>query len=245
MSDTVRRIAMWSGPRNISTVMMRSWGSRPDTFVCDEPLYAHYLRETRAPHPGADEVIRSQETDWRRVVAWLTEYEPPGKSCFYQKHMTHHLLPGIDRSWLGLVTNAFLIREPHEVVASFIQVVPNPRIEDTGLPQQVEIFEHVGRLTGRTPPIVDARDVLLAPERTLRLLCGALDVEFDAAMLSWPPGPRDTDGVWAKHWYGAVIRSSTFAPYRPKNDPIPKELTGLLDEARSLYARLHELRLGG
>src|SRR6516165_2214319 len=133
-SQSLLRMAMWSGPRNISTAMMRAWGNRPDTFVCDEPLYAYYLRTTGVAHPGADEVIRSQEGDWRKVVAWLTEHEPPGKAIFYQKHMTHHLLPEIDRSWLDRVTNVFLIREPREVVISFAKVVPNPCLEDTGLP---------------------------------------------------------------------------------------------------------------
>jgi hypothetical protein len=241
----VRRIAMWSGPRNISTAMMRSWGSRPDTIVCDEPLYAHYLRTTRLAHPGADEVLGSQENDWRKVVAWLTEHEEPGKSVFYQKHMAHHLLPSIERGWLGKVTNAILIREPREVVASFLKVVPNPRIEDTGFPQQVEIFEFVWQTTGRVPPVIDARDVLTDPERALRLLCAALELEFAPAMLSWPAGPRATDGVWAKHWYDAVLRSTRFEPYRARDVSIPKELDGLVDEARRLYARLHEHRLGG
>src|SRR6266851_353250 len=115
MLSSIRRIAMWSGPRNISTAMMRAWGNRPDSFVCDEPLYAHYLVRTRAPHPGIDEVIAHQENDWRKVVAWLTGPVPDGKAIFYQKHMTHHLLPAIDRGWLDRVTNAFLIRAPREV----------------------------------------------------------------------------------------------------------------------------------
>jgi len=241
----VRRIAMWSGPRNISTTMLRSWGSRPDTFVCDEPLYAHYLRKTGLPHPGAEEVLRSQENDWRKVVAWLTGHEEPGKTVFYQKHMTHHLLPEIDRGWLGSVTNAFLIREPREVLASFLKIVPNPRLEDLGFPQQAEIFEHVRRETGSIPPVVDARDVLTEPEASLRALCDALEVEYTPSMLSWPAGPRDTDGVWAKDWYDAVLRSTGFEPYRPREVSIPTEHEGLLSEASRLYEKLHRHRLGG
>jgi hypothetical protein len=240
----VRRIAIWSGPRNISTAMMRSWGNRPDTFVCDEPLYAHYLLRTGVAHPGADEVIRAQENDWRKVVAWLTEYDPPGKSIFFQKHMTHHLLPEIDRGWLGRVSNAFLIREPREVVTSFVRIAGTPRLEDTGLPQQLEIFDLVRRRTGQVPPVLDARDVLDNPERLLRLLCAAVDVEFTEAMLSWPPGPRDTDGVWARHWYDAVLKSTTFQPYRPKNEPVPPHLAGMLEEAEAIYRQLHQHRLG-
>jgi hypothetical protein len=240
----VRRIAMWSGPRNISTALLRSWGNRPDTFVCDEPLYAHYLLKTGVPHPGADEVIRSQENDWRKVVAWLTEHVPDGKAVFYQKHMTHHLLPEIDRGWLDRVSNAFLIREPREVVTSFVRIAGTPRLEDTGYPQQLEIFNLVRAHTGRVPPVIDARDVLEDPPRLLRLLCAALDVDFTEAMLSWPPGPRATDGVWAKYWYDAVVKSTTFQPYRPKDDPVPPHLAGLLEQAEAIYRRLHEHRLG-
>src|SRR4029077_8623932 len=167
---------MWSGPRNISTAMMRSWGNRPDTFVCDEPLYAHYLARTGVPHPGADEVIRLHENDWRKVVDWLTGPVPEGRSIFYQKHMTHHLLPEIERGWLDRVAHAFLIREPREVITSFVRIAGTPRLEDTGYPQQLEIFEHVCRQTGRTPPVVDSRDVLTDPPRMLRLVSEALDV---------------------------------------------------------------------
>jgi hypothetical protein len=179
------RIAMWSGPRNISTAMMRSWGNRPDTFVCDEPLYAHYLRNTDVEHPGRDEVIASQENDWRKVVAWLTGPAPQGRAIFYQKHMTHHLLPEIDRNWLGAVTNCFLIRDPREMITSLLKFLPSPNLRDTGLPQQVEIFDWVRRHTGSVPPVVDSKDVLLQPRRMLGLLCEAIGVAFTEAMLSW------------------------------------------------------------
>lgn len=234
---------MWSGPRNISTALLRSWGNRADTFVCDEPLYAHYLLKTGVQHPGADEVIRSQQNDWRKVIARLTEYEPPGKSIFYQKHMTHHLLPEIDRGWLDRVTNAFLIREPREVVTSFVKIAGTPRLEDTGFPQQLEIFNWVRKRTGRIPPIVDSHDVLEDPPRLLRLLCESLGVDFTDAMLSWPPGARDTDGVWAKYWYDAVLKSTTFGPYKPKNEPVPPHLAGLLADAEAIYRELYEHRL--
>ena len=185
------RIAMWSGPRNISTAMMRSWGNRPDTAVCDEPFYAHYLQVTGYDHPGADEVIASGETDWRKVVARLTGAAPAGKHIFYQKQMTHHLLPDIDRAWLGAVTNCFLIRDPREVITSYIKKNQDPALEDLGFVQQAEIFEWVREHTNAIPPVVDARDVLENPERMLRSLCHAVGVEFTEAMLSWPPGARD------------------------------------------------------
>jgi len=239
----MRRIAMWSGPRNISTAMMRSWGNREDTFVCDEPLYAHYLVRTRAPHPGADEVIQFHEADWRKAVKWLTEFEPEGKEIFYQKHMTHHLLPDIDRGWLDDLTHAFLIREPREVVTSFLKIAGTPKLEDTGLRQQLEIFDWVRTRSGSVPPVVDARDVLENPQHVLRLLCEALGVDFTESMLSWPPGPRETDGIWAKHWYDSVLKSTTFQIYRPKNEPVPEHLAGLLREAEEVYQQLYEFRL--
>src|SRR5262245_13727010 len=148
------RLAMWSGPRNISTAMMRSWGNRPDTFVCDEPLYAYYLLATGVSHPGADEVIRHHTSDWRQVVQDLTEFEPPGKTIFYQKHMTHHLLPEIDRGWLDRVHNCFLIRDPQEVIPSYIKKNPHMDLADSGFPQQLEIFRWVRERTGNTPPVI-------------------------------------------------------------------------------------------
>jgi hypothetical protein len=237
------RLAMWSGPRNISTAMMRSWGNRPDTFVCDEPLYAHYLHATGKRHPMADEIIAAGETDWRAVVAWLTGPVPEGKSVFFQKHMAHHLLPGIDRGWLSEVTNCFLVREPREMLTSLIKVVPDAKLEDTGLPQQVEIFELVRRETGTTPPVLDAKDVLDDPRGVLLRLCERLGVEFTAVMLNWPPGPRETDGVWAPHWYQQVETSTCFRPFAPKNEPLPEEFQPLLAECEEYYDELHSQRL--
>jgi hypothetical protein len=234
---------MWSGPRNISTALMRSWGNRPDTFVCDEPLYAHYLLKTGLDHPGAAEVIANQENNWRRVVSWLTGPIPEGRGIFYQKHMTHHLLPEIDREWLGRVSNAFLIREPREMIVSLAKVIRRPTLRDTGLPQQVKIFDWVQARTGKIPPVIDSRDVLESPRAVLAALCDAVGVEFREEMLAWPPGPRATDGIWAKHWYANVEKSTSFEPYRPKNDPVPDELAELADHCDSLYQTLYRHRL--
>ena len=243
MTQNPLRIAMWSGPRNISTAMMRSWGNRPDTYVCDEPFYAHYLVQTNLVHPGGDEVIRHQENDWRKVAAWLTGPIPEGKTIFYQKHMAHHLLPNMERGWLDEVTNCFLIREPREMLTSLLHFLPQPTLADTGLPQQLEIFQQVTQRTGRTPPILDARDVLNDPRRTLGLLCDTLNVPFTEAMLSWPPGPRKTDGVWAKYWYAAVEKTTTFQPYKPKSALVPESLKELLEECEDLYHELYQHRV--
>ena len=244
------RIAMWSGPRNISTAMMRSWGNRPDTAVIDEPFYAYYLERTGKGHPVAAKVIAAGETNWRKVAGRLTKDPiPGGKRILFQKQMTHHLLPEIDRGWLLEVTNCFLIRDPAEVIISYIKKNPDPMLEDLGFVQQREIFEFVrshrpsGRHIGPVPPVVDARDVLQNPERTLRLLCDAIGVSFDQAMLSWPAGLRETDGVWAKHWYDAVARSTSFEPYKPRGGNIPRSLREIYERCRESYEHLHKFRL--
>lgn len=237
------RIAMWSGPRNISTAMMRAWGNRADTFVCDEPLYAHYLKVTSIDHPGREEVIAHHESDWRKVTAWLTGPVPEGKSIFYQKHMAHHLLGNIERGWLDQLTHCFLIRDPREMLTSLMKNLPNPTIEDTGLPQQVELVEYVKSRTGHTPPILDARDVLEAPREMLAALCDRVGVPFDENMLHWPPGRRETDGIWAKHWYTAVEKSTEFEPYRPKDELVRETLRALLTQCVGHYEHLSELRI--
>ena len=234
---------MWSGPRNISTALLRSWGNRPDTFVCDEPLYAHYLLATGLDHPGREEILREHETDASRVIAWLTGEVPGGKRIFYQKHMAHHLLPGMERSWLRELKHAFLIRDPREMLTSLIRVVPEPRLEDTGLPQQWELFRRA-ETGGRTPPpVVDARELLENPAGLLASLCTALDVPFMESMLRWEAGPRGTDGVWARYWYGSVEASTGFRPYRPKRDPLPARLEPLHGDCRDIYQRLFSRRL--
>jgi len=222
---------------------MRSWENRADTVVCDEPLYAHYLQETGLPHPGREEVLASQDSDWRRVARFLTGDIPLNKSFFYQKHMAHHLLPQTGREWLLKLTHVLLVRDPAEVLTSLVKVTPNPTISDTGFPQLSELFEWLRESTGVDPVVIDSRDVLREPERHLRALCGVLDVPFDPAMLAWPAGRRPTDGVWAEYWYAAVEASTGFTPYRPKTEQVPAELQPVLNTCRPIYERLYAHRL--
>ena len=237
------RIAMWSGPRNISTAMMRAWGNRGDTVVIDEPFYAFYLKATGKKHPGAGEVIAAGEIDWRKVVAQLTDPIPNDKRIFFQKQMTHHLLPEVDRQWLDAVTNCFLIRDPRDVIASYIKQWENPALEDLGYVQQAEIFDFVRTRAKSLPPILDAKDVLENPEQMLRLLCKLVGVEFSESMLSWPPGLRETDGVWARYWYTEVARTTSFRPYRPMHGEVPERLREAYERCRECYQRLYEHRL--
>ena len=235
---------MWSGPRNISTAMMRSWANRADTAVIDEPFYAYYLKRTAKDHPMAKEVIAAGETNWQNIAEQLRKAPVPGeKPIFYQKQMTHHLLPEMDRGWLSDLTNCFLIRDPREVILSYVKKNPEPALEDLGFVEQCEIFDFVCDRTGSLPAVIDADDVLKDPERILRSLCDAIGVAFDKAMLSWPPGLRDTDGIWAKHWYDAVAKSTGFEPYKPRDGDIPDSLVELYESCRQCYERLYQHRL--
>ena len=190
-------------------------------------------------------MLAHHEQDWREVARRLTGPVPGGKAIFYQKHMAHHLLPGIERDWLDALENCFLIRDPREVLTSLAQKLDDPRLEDTGLPQQLAIYEQVHERTGRRPPVIDARDVLVDPEQVLGLLCEALGVGFTREMLSWPAGRRDTDGIWASHWYEKVEASTAFGRYRPKPDPLPQDMSDLHRRCVEYYEVLHRHRLGG
>jgi hypothetical protein len=201
------------------------------------------LKATGKEHPGADEVIARGESGWRQVIAQLTSPIPNGKQIFFQKQMAHHLLPEVSREWLGAVTNCFLIRDPREVIASYVKKREDPALPDLGFTQQVEIFDFVRTQTKSVPPVIDAKDVLENPERMLRLFCEAVGVEFSDSMLSWPPGLRDTDGIWARHWYGEVAKTTSFQPYRPSAAKIPAHLRQIHDRCRELYERLYEYRL--
>jgi hypothetical protein len=230
---------MWSGPRTVSTALMRAWENRPDTVVVDEPLYAFYLDRTGLDHPGRDEVIASQPTDWRVVLDRLTAGPlPPGVTVGYAKHMTHHLLPEVDRAALAPLRHAHLIRDPRELLASYARVRTEPTLADLGIVQQAEIFEAFGG------PVVDSRDLLAEPAGILGALCAALDVPFDDRMLSWPAGPRASDGVWAPYWYASVHSSTGFAAYRPPASPLPARLEPLAERCLPYFERLHRYRLG-
>ncbi len=230
MAAMTVRVAMWSGPRNISTALMRSFDARGDCLVVDEPLYAHYLMRTGLDHPARDEVIASQPTRWEEVADTLTG--PVATDVYYQKHMAHHLLPDVGRDWLARVDNAMLIRDPAHVVASYAKVRGEPTLADLGYPQQVEIFRRYGG------PVVDAGRLLHDPAAVLGRLCDALHIPYRSTMLNWAPGRRRTDGVWAPHWYSAVERSTGFGRYDPTAAIVPDHLRHLVDAAQPFYDEL-------
>lgn len=239
------RIAMWSGPRNISTAMMRAFENRSDAAVSDEPFYAAYLQDTGLDHPMRTEILGSQPRDWSQVVEAITGPVPGGRAVWYQKHMTHHMRPGFGREWIDQMCNAFLIRPPEAVVASYVEKREDVTLADIGFPQQVELFDRVADRTGQAPPVVEASDVLADPEGTLRRLCSACRIEFDGAMLAWPPGRRASDGVWAPAWYDKVERSTGFGRAREtmRMEDLPPVLRKIAEAGRPLYERLAPHRI--
>lgn len=210
------RLAMWSGPRNLSTAMMRSWENRPDCVVVDEPFYACYLQATGIEHPMYQAVIASQPTDWDVVASSLTTAECDA-AVFYQKHMTHHMLKGVDLSWTAKLEHCFLTRNPYEVVNSYAQKRDSITADDIGIIRQLELYDEITAITGTRIPVIDSGEVLADPAATLNSLCAWLDIPFADEMLKWPAGARDSDGIWAKHWYQAVEQSTGFEPLRDRN----------------------------
>ena len=238
MSEPVRRIAMWSGPRNLSTAMMRSFSSRPDCAVSDEPFYAAYLAATGIVHPMNDAVLASQPRDPHQVAADMLGPVPGGRPVWYQKHMAHHMVDGFPLDWMDGVTNVFLLRRPERVLASYAQKREEVSLRDIGFAEQAALFDRVADRLGHAPPVVDSEDVRRDPRGTLSALCAAIDLPFDAAMLSWPKGQHPADGVWAPHWYGAIFDSTGFAPPDEKVVDLPAHLRLIADEARVFYERM-------
>lgn len=233
---------MWSGPRNISTAMMRAFENRPDTVVVDEPLYAAYLARTGIDHPAREAVMKSQPTDLDAAVAALFGPLPPGRRVHYAKHMAHHVSRDMDLGWTLRVRNVLLIRDPVEVVASYVRARETCEPDDIGLPQQDWLLE-LWNGHGIDVPILDAGDFLDAPEAHLRWLCDWLQLPFTERMLSWPAGPRPSDGVWAPHWYASVWASTGFQPRRRREIALADHDAAVAEACRPVYEGLHARRV--
>jgi hypothetical protein len=234
---------MWSGPRNLSTAMMRSFGSRADTFVSDEPFYGAFLKASGADHPMRDEVIAAMDCDWDSVMRSLAGPAPDGSPIWYQKHMWHHMAGPVGYDDFAGFTHAFLIRAPERMIASYLRKREAAAFEDFGLERQAEFFEREADRLGTAPPVIDANDVLANPEGVLFGLCTALGIPWDEAMLSWAPGRRDTDGPWAPHWYSAVENSTGFGKPDSGAVDLSDEDRRLADRMRPCYERLAAFRL--
>ncbi len=235
---------MWSGPRNLSTAMMRSFGSRADTFVSDEPFYGAFLKDTGLDHPMRDKIVDSMDCDWRSVMDRLRGDPPDGSLIWYQKHMWHLMTGPIGYDDFAGFRHAFLIREPERMIASYLKKREAARFEDFGLEKQAEFFDREAERLGHAPPVIDANDVLADPQGILSRLCESLDIPWDPAMLRWEPGRRQTDGVWAAHWYNAVEKSTGFG--EPDSGPVrlSPEDERLAARMRPFYEQLaaHQIR---
>lgn len=242
MSPDVVRVAAWSGPRNISTAMMRSWENRPDTVVVDEPFYAAFLTRTGIDHPGRDEVLAAQPTDPAEVLAALRAPLPAGVRVHYAKHMSHHLAPDEDLGWTLGFRNLLLVRDPREVVASYVRSREACEPEDIGLLQQARLAAFWDERDVEVP-VIDAGDFLARPEAHLRWVCAWLGIDFTPAMLSWPAGPRESDGVWAPYWYDAVLASTGFEPRRARELDLSRHDAHVAEACRPAYEELRARRI--
>ena len=236
------KIAMWSGPRNLSTAMMYSFGNRADCAVVDEPFYAAFLKLTGDVHPMGAQICAHHPTDPVAIAMGLAGQNPDGKPIWYQKHMAHHMVDGVPRDWMRNVTNVFLIRHPARVIASYTAKRENPTVDDIGVRQQAQMYDELVR-AGQSPLVIDSADIRNDPQGMLTKLCGALGIPFDAGMLSWPTGGHAADGIWASHWYGAVHQSTGFAGPEgelPKLEGVAAEILG---ETIPYYQSLVKKRL--
>ena len=236
-------IAMWSGPRNVSTALMRSFENRSDCFVSDEPFYSYFLYKTRLKHPLSDEIIKSGLTNYNEIIKYITGPIPSLKNIWYQKHMAHHILEGTNIDWIKNMENCLLIRNPSDVILSYSKKNEINSIQQLGYLQQIGIYEMLNKEMGISPTIIDAQDLLRKPKRMLIEMCKNLKIKFDDKMLSWPPGIRETDGIWGKHWYKQVEASRGFKPYIKTNRIIPLKYQSLYDECIQYYDFLYENRV--
>jgi len=238
------RIAMWSGPRNLSTAMMYAFAARSDCAVVDEPFYAAYLKESGEVHPMQEAILASQPQHASEVIAQCLGPVPDGKDIFYQKHMSHHMLPAFPLAWTDDVINVFLLRHPARVIASYNEKREKPLLDDIGIRQQAELFNRQMTLNGEPPVVIDSDDLLTDPATGLQTLCEAIGISYDAGMLSWPAGGNKADGVWAEHWYNAVWESTGLIATARKPVPVLSEtLQEVCEQALPYYYLLEKYKL--
>ena len=237
------RIAMWSGPRNISTAMMRSFGGRSDCAVSDEPFYGAFLKTTGQRQPMADEVIESMDCDWHSVADSMRGPVPGGQPLWYQKHMPHHMVADVSIGDFPDHRHAFLIRDPVRVVASYAAKRVEVNAEDLGYARQLDYVDQAAQITGKPPIVLDSADIVRDPEVHLKALCHALEIRWDAGMLKWEAGPRDSDGIWAAHWYGRVLETTGFGGSESAAPQLDAAAQRIADACQPWYERLSAYKI--
>ena len=230
---------MWSGPRNISTAMMRSFSSRSDTYVSDEPFYANYLMRTGIDHPGREEIIESYDTDYDSVISDLQNDIPDNKSIWYQKHMAQHIDPTDNLNWTNNFLNCLLIRNPNEVIPSFLQKSSITDLDELGYSQQLKLLKYHDYKI----PTVDAKDILLNPKSMLTKICSFFKIEFEKEMLFWNQGSHPQDGIWGKYWYDRLWESTTFSTYKENTSFVDDQYKDLLEKCTIIYNELYKYRI--
>tara|TARA_B100001146_G_C16103172_1_gene400311 strand:+ start:276 stop:1007 length:732 start_codon:yes stop_codon:yes gene_type:complete len=236
-------IAMWSGPRNLSTALMRSFENRSDCFVSDEPLYPFFLHERKLEHPLKNKIIKSGEINYNKIIKYITGPIPYSKKIWYQKHMAHHISPDININWIKKMKNCLLIRHPNDVILSYLKKNELENTQQLGYLQQVYIYKMLSQKTESSPIVFDAQDLLKNPKKMLIEVCGNLKIKFDDRMLSWPSGARETDGVWGEYWYKKVKTSTSFKPYIETKKNIPSKYKNIYDESIEYYNFLYQKRI--
>ena len=232
-------VACWSGPRNISTALMRSWSSRKDTFVTDEPFYAYYLNETKLKHPMYKDIINSYSVKYDQVINYLLDEIPANKKIWYQKHMAHHILDFKKIEWVSRCENCILLRNPKEVISSYAKKNTLNNVEELGYPQQYEIIKYLKKIN-RSYIIIDSSELLKNPEKVLSTWCMKINLKFDKSMLQWKTGKHENDGIWWKTWYDNVIKTSGFQKYEKKDINIENKYDSIYNESMKYYSFLKE-----
>jgi len=237
------RIAMWSGPRNISTTMMRAFGNRSDTFASDEPFYGYFLKSTNIDHPMKDEVISKYQTNWSYIKDYLTGPIPNNKPIWYQKQMTQHLLPNDSIEWTDKVTNCFLIRDPKDVIVSYAKIYDKMTPELLGFPQLLKVFNYTLKNSKVKPIVINSRSILKEPKSMIKTLCESLDITFTDNMLTWEVGPKEYEGIWGKHWYKQLHSTTGFIKYEKKDKTLPDSLIKLYNECDHYYKQIKKYQI--
>ena len=234
-------VACWSGPRNISTALMRSWSSRSDTFVSDEPFYAYYLSETKLKHPMHTEIINKYSTDYVKIVNYLNSKTPDGKKIWYQKHMAHHILNLNDIEWITNFENCILLRHPKEVISSYSNKNKLNSFEELGYRQQYEIIKLLKK-KNKSFIIIDSSELLQNPAKVLGTWCKKINIKYEQSMLNWKKGNHINDGIWWKSWYDNVIKTTGFQKYKKKDINIESEYDSIYNESMKYYTYIKEFK---
>ena len=234
-------VACWSGPRNISTALMRAWSSRTDTFVTDEPFYAHFLEFSQKKHPMREKIIKHYLSDYNEIVEYLTYDIPNQKTIWYQKHMAHHINDFSKIDWIKKCENCILIRHPKEVIHSYAAKNNLKGVEELGYPQQFEIIKFLKKVN-QSYKIIDSADLLKNPKDVLSDWCESINIDFEKSMLHWEKGNHKYDGIWWRHWYDNVINTTRFQKYKEKDITIENEFDSIYNEAMEYYNYFKDIK---